>query len=192
MSQTLTNRVKAIMNDPGTGEQVQIVELNNGFAKLDNDFRPAAKIENSVVQNVTNGATQKMVFDSTIYDSYAARAEGAMADVSNDKIIIRKTGLYLVSASAQWTNNAVGYRSLGIRRAAGAALIKRITQDANAVAGLDTSQTLTDVVLLNSGDEIEVTVLQTSGAGLNLDPTIAGANEACSLAVIWFGSVVEV
>lgn len=190
MSQTLTDRVKAIKNTPDTGEQVQIAEFNSAFDKLDNHFVPAAKIYNTVAQSYPNAATTMTVFNNTRFDTYAARSEGPMADLSNEQIIIRKTGLYVVSVSANILFNATGYRALSYKR--NATFMRRITQDANVANSVDTSMSLTDIALLTAGDLITAHFLQNSGGALSSDPTVGGVQDSQSLSVVWAGSAVEV
>ena len=192
MSQTLTDRVKAIKNTPGTGENVLVSEINGAFDKFDNNFVPSAKIVNTATQAVTSGSTQPIVFNTTRHDTYAARAEGPMADLLNDLIVIRKNGLYMVSLSADFAGNVstAGYRAISIKR--GATIMKRITQDANTVTNVDTAMELSDIFVLTAGDQISATALQTSGVSINLDPTIGGVNDSVSLAVAWLGGSTEV
>jgi len=87
VSQTLTDRVKAIKNTPGTGENVLVSEINAAFDKFDNHFIPFCKIQGAAPQIIGSGAGQVQVtFDTTRTDTYAARSEGAMADLANDEL----------------------------------------------------------------------------------------------------------
>ena len=99
MTQTLTDRLKAIKNTPGSGELAQVSEINAAFDKFDNHYIPACKIWSSVDQSIPNNVSTPILYNATIFDTYAARAEGPMADLSNDRITIRKPGLYMVHAN---------------------------------------------------------------------------------------------
>ena len=188
MGQTFTTRVKAIKNDDA--ETVLVSEINGAFDKLDNNFTPAAKMRSSGAQSITNSSSVKIAYDQTVFDSFAARSEGAMADLSNDQINIRIAGLYLITASVVFVSNITGYRSVGIRK--GATLIKRVSTDGNTQNSIDTSMTVSDPIVCAANDIISAVALQTSGAALNIDPSFGGALDAIALSAVWLGSVVEV
>lgn len=185
MSQTLTNRVEAIKNTPGTGENVQVSEINSAFDKFDNHFIPACKIHNTT-QVIASGGSTALQFSSTNFDSYAARSEGAMADLSNDRITIRKAGLYFVRVNGVWLpGTAAGVLRMDL-------LINAISGNAvfaPAPAG-SISQEVVGFYILAVNDLITAAVTQTTGANRSLDyntyPNIF------NLEAIWMGNVVEV
>lgn len=184
MTQTLTSRVKAIKNDDA--ETVLISELNSGFDKFDNHFIPACMIENNAVQSVPSGGLQLMTYNATIYDSFAARSEGAMADLSNDRIICRKAGVYDVEATI-WTTtlSATGVMSLGLYVNGNGIKMEQVVPGNNQV-----TQSVHDSIVLAVNDVITVNAIQTSGAARNY--TRNTWPHGFSLSAMWKGSVVEV
>lgn len=186
MTQGLTSRVKAIKNNPGTGEQVQISEINSAFDKFDNHFIPACMIENNAVQSVPSGGLQLMQYNAVIYDSFSARSEGAMADLSNDRIICRKTGLYEVEATI-WTTtlSAAGVMSLGLYVNGNGVKMEQMVPGNSQL-----TQSVHDTIPLTSGDLVTVNAIQTSGAARNY--TRNTWPHGFSLSVVWKGALVEV
>lgn len=186
MAETLTNRVQAIKND--NAELVNILEIDAGFDKFDNHFIPACKLFNSIQQTVANNTTPTvMQFDTVLWDSYAARAEGPMADLVNDKITIRKDGIYTVSLNGNWIANATGVRRLDVMKntilIAGAGPALGFVGGQN---GQGISQEFSFVV----GDVIQGNLFQNSGAGLDFGKNTFG--EGACLSVTWKGSLVAV
>lgn len=186
MAQTLTNRVKAIKNTPGTAEFVDISEINAAFDKFDNHFIPGAKIWSSIDQSIPNNVNTQLAYNTTIVDSYAARAEGPMADLINDWIIIRKPGLYYVHASNLWVaGTAAGI--LRVNLAINTVVSNSIFDGPQAAAK---SQDIFGEYVFAAGDKITCSVQQSQGsARLNTNNTY---QNIFTLAAIWAGSVVEV
>lgn len=186
MAQTLTDRVKAILNTPGTGENVLIAELNAAFSKFDNHFIPACKIWSSVDQSLPNSVQTGLNYNTTIFDSYAARAEGAMADLANDWIIIRKPGLYYVHAS----NLLVAGTAAGIIRsniAINGAVSNSQFQGPQASA---VSQDIFGEYVFAANDKITCLMQQNQGSARN-NTNNTYQNIFC-LTAIWQGNIVEV
>lgn len=186
MAQTLTDRVKAILNTPGTGELAQVSEVNGAFTKLDNHFIPAAKIWSNADQSIPNNVVTQLAYNQIIYDSYAARAEGPMADLSNDWIIIRKPGLYKVHASNLWVAG-VAAGILRTNMAINGTVNDSIFDGPEAAAK---SQDIFAEYILAAGDKITCSVQQSQGsARLNTNNTY---QNIFMLSATWLGSVVEV
>lgn len=186
MSQTLTDRVKAIKNTPGTGENVLIAEINGAFDKLDNHFIPACKIWSSVDQSIPNNATTGLLYNTTLVDSYAARSEGAMADLANDRIIIRKPGLYICQCSIL-ANAGTAAGIMRLNMAINGTVNKSIFDPAPAAAK---SQEICEPYVLAANDTVSASVLQSQGSSRVY--TNNTYQNIFALAVIWVGSVTEV
>lgn len=186
MAQTLTDRVKAVKNTPGTGENVSIAEINSAFDKLDNHFIPACKIWSSIDQSLPNNVNTQLQYNTTIFDTYAARSEGPMADLSNDWIIIRKPGLYYVHAS----NLLVAGVAAGIIRsnlAINGTVNNSVFDGPQAAAK---SQDIFGEYLFAAGDKITCMIQQSQGsARLNTNNTY---QNIFTLAAMWSGNNVEV
>lgn len=187
MAQTLTDRVKAIKNTPGTGELAQISEINSAFDKLDGHFIPACKIQGNAQQTITSGAGQvQLLYDTTLIDTYSARAEGPMASLASDRITIRKAGLYLLRVNTLFL-------------AGTAAGILRLDMAINGTTDLSTFDSGTaqatsleawQLRILAVNDLITAFVQQTTGANRTIDDnTYSNVN---TLEAIWLGSAVEV
>lgn len=185
MAETTTSRLGLIKNTPGTGEQVNIAEINSGFDAIDKNFIPAAKIIRTAAspQSIPNSAATGVDYNSTAFDSYAARPEGPMADTTNDRIIIRKDGVYIVSAGGNFAANATGVRRIDIVKN-GVTLAGDTTAGfVGAANGLSFSAPFSFV----NGDLITINVFQNSGAGLVWDlNTFAEGNY---LSAVWHGSL---
>lgn len=187
MTQQLTNRVKAIKNDPGTGELAQISEINAAFDKFDNHFIPMCKIQGAAPQVITSGAGQVQVqFDTTRIDTYSARSEGPMADLANDWIKIRKAGLYYIKFNTLWlTGTAAGIIRLDVA-------INGTTDLSAFDIGVANSMTqeISEYRILAVNDQITAFVQQTTGANRTLDDNTY-PNINC-LEAVWMGAAVEV
>lgn len=186
MSQTLTNRVEAVNNTPGTGENVLVAEINSNNNKFDHHFIPACKIWSSVDQSLPNNVQTQLLYNTTIFDSYATRSEGAMADLANDRIVIRKAGLYKVRAS----NLLVAGVAAGIIRSNLAinGVVTNSTFDGPEASAK--SQEISGEYILAEGDLITCLMQQNQGsARLNTNNTYQ--NIFC-LSAIWQGNITEI
>lgn len=181
MTVTLTNRLG--LSKPDTAELVSIALLTNNFDLIDANFIPAAKMVASVAQSVPNNAVTTAAFNVTGIDTYSARPEGAMVNLTTDTITIRKTGLYYVSLVASFVANATGVRRCDIRKN-GTSLLSEVrvafTGGANTVqAG--------DLFSLADTDAITGALFQNSGGALNADGNTFA--EGMALSVYWVGSL---
>lgn len=186
MSQTLTNRVEAILNTPGTGEAAQIAELNTNFTKLDNHFIPAAELRRTTIQSIPNNATTEIDFTAVAYDTYTTRDEGVMGDIGTNAITIRKTGLYMVTLVGSFAANATGIRRIQIAKNSSAMVSNQKAGSAAASMTVEVAKPM----LLAEDDIIEGFVFQNSGGALDLSNNAFDENLA--LSAVWLGSAVEV
>jgi len=181
MTITLTNRLQ--ISKPDGSEFINVALLNAGWDKTDGNFVPAAKMTASVAQSVPNNALTLAAFNVTTFDSYAARAEGAMVNLTNDAITIRKAGLYYVSLVASFAANATGVRRGDIRKN-GTSLLSIVdlsfTGGANGVK-------ISDFFNFAVDDVITGGLFQNSGAALNADGNTFA--EGMALTAIWLGSL---
>ena len=182
MAQTLTTRVEAIKNDDL--ENVLVAEINSAFDKFDNHFIPAAKLRNTVLQTIPNNAVTGVVYNTVLYDSYAARSEGAMANAATETITIRRAGLYLIVNKVAFLASAVGVRRLDINK--NGALFH--TKTRLGFTGGSNVVDISVIEVLAANDTITSSAYQNFGAGLDTDP----GNNGVELSVVWIGAVVEV
>lgn len=184
MGQTLTSLKKAIKND--TLENVIIGEINDAFDKFDNNFIPAAKMHFIGSQTLTHNVSTTQDFDTVTFDTFAARSEGAMADLALNRIVIRKAGVYSIKASNGFASNSSGLRRTSL--AVNGTPIAHI-EGPPAVGGVTSLFIGTDEVLAVN-DVITVGTIQTSGG--NLDVSNGLFTKAIYLSVVWQGAAVEV
>jgi len=186
MSQTLTDRLKAIKNTPGTGENVLIAEINAAFDKFDNHFIPACSIWSSIDQSIPNNTITALLYNTTILDTYAARSEGPMADLVNDWIIIRKPGLYWIHANGIWVAG-VAAGILRFNMAINGTVNNSIFDGPQAAAK---SQDIFQKQVLAAGDKITCSVQQSQGSARLL--TNNTYQNVFKLSAVWLGGATEV
>lgn len=171
------------MSKPDNAEFISVALLNGNWDKADANFIPAAQMKTSTNQAITNNLTTKVAYDITAYDSYAARSEGAMVNLTNDEITIRKAGLYSVTALASFAANATGIRRLQIAKN-GATITP--FQQPTVSSGGSTSMIVHELLVLAVNDIISVNCFQTSGG--NLDLTNLGFADGNNVCVAWLGN----
>jgi hypothetical protein len=186
MSQTLTSRVEAIKNTPGTGELVQISEINSAFDKFDNHFIPACKIWSSIDQSIPNNVVTDLLYNTTIFDSYAGRSEGPMADLANDRIVIRRAGLYKVFANTL-ANAGVAAGILRVNLSINGTVNNSIFDGPEAAAK---SQEIFGDYVLAVNDVIKISVQQSQGSSRIY--TNNTYQNIFTLSAVWAGAMVEV
>lgn len=186
MSQTLTTRVNAILNTPGTGELVSLAELNTNFSKFDNHFIPAAKMHFTGVQTLTDNVSATQDFDVVSYDTFAARAEGAMINLATNQIIVRRAGVYNIVGANGFASNGAGLRRSSIQINGTAIAHTECPPAVGGVTGLIVATT----ELLAVNDAITLVTIQTSGG--NLGVSNGGFTKAIFLSAVWAGAGVEV
>jgi len=132
------------------------------FAQLTLTDQPGtsiARITNFSVANETN--TQVPTWDSVEY-TYG----GMTSSTGSATISVSEDGFYLVSAYAKWGVNGVGVRAVGINTAD-----RGIEYDSRLSAATTVTSEITafTVVKLDSGDYVNMYVVQSSGGALDLD-----------------------
>src|SRR6266498_1953339 len=165
MGVTYTHRL--IASKPDGAELVAIALLNANFDKFDADFRPAASMSTMVGQAFTSGVTTQVIFDVLDFDSYAARAEGAMVNLSTDTITIRKAGLYYFTGKARWAANATGVRQMQLAKN-GTSLVGH---SAPGIAGTTVDSEFSHLVPCAVNDAIILRASQNSGGSLSTAPS---------------------
>lgn len=188
MAETLTQRLQLIKND--NAELVLIGEINAAFDKIDNNIIPAAKIRTvNGTQSLATAQSTKVTLNTTVYDSWATKVEGAMANPANNRLIAPLTGLYHVEAGACFASNATGYRALGIAvNGIVSPFRARYFKDANTGA-IGTLIQVSDDIPLTAADNIECWAVQNSNGPLVLDPAAATADDAIFLSATWIGKI---
>lgn len=142
------------------GENPTATKLNTNIRDAGNFFRslPGCRIRQTSAQTPATGTEVTVTFDVTDEDN------DTMADLANERIVIKTAGLYLVGGDCIWTANGTGYRRLLI--VAGGV---NVTGDSGmASGGIQHYSSACKRVRLAVNDVVQMSVQQNSGAGLAL------------------------
>lgn len=188
MSQTLTQRLDLIKNNPGTNEQVSVAEINSAFDNIDANLVPAAKIRKAAgTQAIVTATTTTVDYDSVSYDTWSGSAEGAMADITANTITAKIDGLYHVEAGVCFDSNVTGFRALGVALNGAITPFKLRHFITGLLGGVPTPVKVSGDIPMVAGDVLTVRVIQNSGVNLNLDQSGATAEDAIYLSATWIG-----
>lgn len=124
---------------------------------------PQCKISANAAQSIANTTLTTVTFAVTDYDS------NNMADLANNRIVIKTAGWYTLTAFVAWANNATGYR-LHIADAGPSASQLHIVQAyLPPASGTSTGIFLTSHPFLCAvNDIVDLHIQQSSGAALNI------------------------
>lgn len=121
-----------------------------------------ARAFNSGAQSIPDAAETKLTFDSERWDTDDCHS----TSVSSGRLTANTAGMYVISASIAFADNATGRRKVSIRWN-DATLIAQESQPAST-AGDSTYMTVSTIYKMAAGDYVEVQVYQNSGGALNL------------------------
>ncbi len=124
---------------------------------------PAAKMRRSVLQTITTGNDTLVVFDVKVYDNWDKETQGneKMLDLVNEKIEIRRAGIYLVQARVKWDGDDLSADLLQLTVKLNGALIARSQAwigTGNTVLSFPTCE-INEPLALVRGDDLTMTVL---------------------------------
>lgn len=140
----------------GSSVIIQGMPIQEGF--YTNNY--ACGLFNSVAQtDVPNTTLTTVAFDTTEFDT-----NGNMADLANNRIYCRKSGIYLICANVQFdtSGNTTGYRSIYVGKNGSYISVRRL-------GGIDSPHSsLTFSESLTNGDYIYLECYQTSGGNVIL------------------------
>jgi hypothetical protein len=120
----------------------------------------ACQLRQTVAQSVPHVTSTPITLDAVDVDT------GGMADLANDRIVIQKTGIYLLTGIVAFSAHATGYRRAHVRLN-GADILPMDARDANTTTGLATVPQVQLTRELTVGDLVTLVGLQTSGVELN-------------------------
>jgi hypothetical protein len=184
VAEILTSRLKIIKNDDD--EFVDIDEINAGFDKIDNNFIPACMMAFTGSQTPASGSTVTQDMNQTRHDTYSARAEGPMADLTNNLITIRRKGIYVLTCSSGFAANATNNRRLGLEVNA----VEQINLEVGPKPIGAINMVISIAMSLSVNDQVRCTVLQTSGIALAV--SAGGAPNGVHISATWVGDPTEV
>lgn len=138
---------------------------------------PYAELTQSAT-SVANTTFQVPDFTSATYDNGAATCSQALADLANDRLYLRRTGLWVISLFAGWAPNATGSRLAEIKL--DNSTILATTVSPNFGGTYDTNQTVNALAYVAANTSyVNGNLYQNSGGGLNCTAT---------LKAVWVGS----
>lgn len=147
------------------GEVVTAAKLNKNVRDMGafHTARPMCQISATAATTAaTSGTAVIAVMATTDYDT------DSMADLANNRIVIKTAGLYRITGNALWAVNATGTRYTGIRDAAGAVGTGTLHAMASAGGGATgvTGASVSRLQRFAVNDTIRLELTQHSGASL--------------------------
>jgi hypothetical protein len=126
---------------------------------------PSAKAYRATAQTIPSGVVTPVAFDNESWDN-----NGLHDNVTNNtRLTSTATGVYMISATVEWTANATGVRAL-ILRMGGTTAIARDDRLSNG-AGVVTIMAIASQNVITAGQYVELAAYQTSGVGLDIIAT---------------------
>lgn len=155
--------VPPVLDTFTAGEVVTAAKLNTNIRDAGNFFRnrPTCQISATASTTAATSAYTIAVMATTDIDT------DSMADLANNRIIIKTAGVYRVTANAFWGSNATGVRYTAIRDAAGAVGTGTILALSSTPGGTSgTGALTTKLVRFAVNDTLRLELWQNSGASL--------------------------
>jgi hypothetical protein len=159
VSATAFNDLFNAINDNFTAAKAAIEISETAIASLTSP--PAASVGAANNQTVNNNSVFKLTFNTEAFDV------GDLHDPGSSRLTAPEDGIYQISAMVTWSSNATGSRTLAVIKNG---TLAQLADSRDAFAGL-LSQSLSGLLALETGDFLEVTVFQDSGATLTLSST---------------------
>jgi hypothetical protein len=128
-------------------------------------------------QSVLNNDPTQVRFGAT---EGAAQGGFNGADCSATNISLPRAGVYVITASVLWASNTAGIRSVIVRASTNNIAVSRIPPAGSG----ETHQSVSAVYRATAGQNVDVTVTQTSGGSLALGPNDGRTH----LAIAWIGA----
>lgn len=128
---------------------------------------PCAELTNSSAHSVPTHTSGEFThpFDTVSFDN------DNMANLTDDQLVVRTPGYYLVTANVVWAANTVNSRGVYIRK--NTTTIGRVEDRANTTtaspetSARGTTQYVGAIAEFNEGDTIDLRIFQSSGGNLN-------------------------
>ena len=125
--------------------------------------------------SISTGYAPTILNWATVFDNAAMHSVGAQ------NINIVKTGIYSISVNIYWSLNATGNRYLIVSSAS--TVLGKVNTVSNGFASDITTQSITLLKNLSSGEIVKVQVMQDSGGNLNVSSGVY----LCTFSVSWVG-----
>lgn len=114
-------------------------------------------------QAIANATLVKVNFTATESDS-----TGTMSDLTNDRLIARRSGTYYVSGIISWDDGAGWAAARTLNRISKNSTLDIAGSEANKISGSYLTSGVSSILNLVSGDYIEINTYQNSGVSRNL------------------------
>lgn len=127
---------------------------------------PGTAVETRVVTSITDDT------HLTVAGNFANTASGQTATRNNKGIVARTAGVYDIQGSVEWVNNTTGLRHLLISRAGvtgTSATLAYVLDDAVNSGTNPFRMTISTQAKLAQWEIVQLVVIQSSGAGLNVN-----------------------
>jgi hypothetical protein len=140
---------------------------------------PCCRVYHSAAQTIATGTSTILAFDSERYDT------AAMHDTAtnNGRITIPTAGVYVITASVEWSTFGPAAYQLSLQRSNGPALIASQNQYPPS-GGLGVRQSIAAIDKFAAGDYVVVVVFQATGGLANVN---ASGNYSPEFAAAWLG-----
>ena len=155
-----------------------------GFRLLRQGIFPACRLESTADQTITTATVTKVAFNQARYDSPGDEGGGdagaKMADLTNNDIIIRQSGLYIVSAGIYFATNTTGRRALLVQ--SGSTTIIYDERNPITASAVQTPVQASAAIVLARGDLIRANAFHTRGSDLDIEEVSGGSFPYLSVA----------
>ena len=163
---------------------------DGGIAPLDLGPAPAARAfapqqgPACTSQQIESPSPEVLQFSSEVFDTQALHAPppGDCAASGQSQLVAPIDGIYLAAAQVSWPSNSTNTRTLIITLTESGSPAEVATDVRDALTGGGTQQSLSTIVRMDSGDFVEASVAQDSGATLALTSVFANY-----LSLAWLG-----
>jgi hypothetical protein len=127
----------------------------------------------SGTETITNSSVTKLDLETSSYDNGATTTTSALIDLTNNEIVLRRTGLWLVSAHINWVANTTGYRNIVLIHSTSSGTQVAAEGSPANPASLPTRSSASNVVYASGTTSVVyANVLQTSGGNLDCDGVV--------------------
>lgn len=138
-------------------------------AAFDLSYSPAVRVFHNAAQSLTTATLTALAFNSEHIDQSSNVADTMHDTVTNNsRLTCRYAGVYQISASVEFANNATGIRLLRIRHSVGGVSIASDARS-NAGGGDPVSISISALYPMAVNEYVELLAYQSSGGNLNVN-----------------------
>jgi hypothetical protein len=145
---------------------------------------PQCFVYANATQSIPNGTGTAIAFAAEAMDLGTPSLNMHDNVTNNTRITIRVSGLYALTATASFSANATGFRTVYISANVGA-VAGACTQIPAAIGGAGTNINASTIVRYSAGDYIEAFAIQ--GSGGPLLTSVTGGSSTSAMSAVWLG-----